>query len=118
MDVVMRINEAFNSGHPDDAHIEVTNVRDCSSRRLGSLRRPGPVEPGKELAFIRTRKTGPNPAIEVNIRVTPEPCLDNGVGVTHWVNLCGALIWQLLGEFSKQPPEIVDLGADLLRWRP
>lgn len=72
------------------------------------MRTPQPLEVDAELAFIRVRKTGPEPQLRVNTRCTALPSLENRIEVKEWVTQTGILIALLLNEFTEPPEEIVD----------
>jgi hypothetical protein len=103
--------------YPTRVDIEVTDMRDRVLPGLDFKRTGGPIEVGTEIAFIRARKMGPNPEIKVEIDVSPEPCLQDGVAIKSWANICGITLWSLLRTFAPQPPEIADLGANLVPFR-
>ncbi len=46
--------------------------------------------------------------------VTAEPGIADAISAAEWVSRCGVVLWQLLREFSAQPPEITELGATLI----
>jgi hypothetical protein len=46
--------------------------------------------------------------------VTAELGIADAISAAAWVSLCGVVLWQLLREFSAQPPEITELGAMLI----
>jgi hypothetical protein len=97
---------------PTRVNIEVTDVRDCvppSIPRRGFPRRATALEPDAEVAFIRTRKTGPNPELDVKLDLIAEPCVHERVGVGEWVGRCGAHIARLLSEFSDPPEGIAEI---------
>jgi hypothetical protein len=98
---------------PTRVDIKVTHVRDCVLRPIRFRRRAEHVQVGTELAFIGARKVGPNPEIEVQLNVTAEPTTDQSISIREWSDRCGILIFQLLREFSDQPPGIDEVGAIL-----
>jgi hypothetical protein len=100
---------------PIEVFAEVTDTHDCVvSGASPRIETSTPIEIKRELGFIRARKTGPNPRIDVEISVTPEPCLENGRGVQDWVWRCGVHIRELLREYSGWPPEMADLDMAVL----
>jgi hypothetical protein len=50
--------------------------------------------------------------------VTATPSIGNRISVNAWANQCGAYIFQMLREFSDQPPGIDEIGATLVRVAP
>ncbi len=99
-------------GVPTRVNIEVTDARDCAPPpipRRGFPRRAAVLKPDAELAFIRTRKTGPNPELDVKLDLTAEPCVHERIGVGEWVGRCGAYIARLLDELSEPPPNIAEI---------
>jgi hypothetical protein len=99
---------------PIHLHITMMEAGDCSVPRLPPRGAARPVEPGREMAFIRARKTGPSPALNIEVDVTPEPCLDNHVSVTEWCRGTAVQIRDLLRDFSRWPPELADLDTNVL----
>jgi hypothetical protein len=99
---------------PTRVDIEVTDARDCTISNLGFRRNTKPLQVGTELAFIRTRKTGDNPDIDVKLNVAAMPSLNNRISIRDWLTACGGLIFNLLREFSEQPPGINEIGAHLV----
>jgi hypothetical protein len=90
---------------PTRVDTEITDMRDCLVRPPAHVRRSAePLEVGAEIAFVRARKTGPNPELEMKLQVAAEPALDQRVSVRHWHGLTGMMIFDLLREFSVQPP--------------
>jgi hypothetical protein len=99
---------------PTRLDIEITDRRDCDlARALPFVRTPEPLKVGAELAFIRVRKTGPNPELGVTTRCTALPSVENRIAVKEWVVQTGLMIGILLGEFSDPPQEVAD-AADWL----
>jgi hypothetical protein len=58
-----------------------TDARDCALRRPIGFRRKGvQLQVGAEIAFVRARKTGPDPELDVQAKVAAEPAIkDAGV---------------------------------------
>lgn len=99
---------------PTRIDVAIRDLQDCVVPKLGFRRNPQPLEVGMEITFIRVRKMGSNPHIEVQMRVIAEPSLDNRVSVADWLAQCGGFIARLLVDFSEPPPELLELGAKLV----
>jgi len=100
---------------PTKVDTEITDTRDCDLRLPEHVRRSAKVlEVGTEIAFVRARKTGPNPELEMQLTVAAEPAMEQQVSVRDWHALCGILIFKMLREFSDQPPGIDEIGAILV----
>jgi hypothetical protein len=100
---------------PVHVHLTVVMYEDCSAVRFPPRGTARPVEAGQEMAFVRVRKTGPSPSLNIAVDVTPEPCLERNVSVTEWCRGTTVYIRDLLREFSGWPPEMTDLDMDVLR---
>jgi hypothetical protein len=96
-----------------EAGMKITKRRDCVITGTPPSGRGKQLEVDAEIAFLHARKTGPDPYIEMELRITAEPSLDNILGVREWVATAGGAIMGLLFEFSAQPPEITDVGIKL-----
>ena len=104
---------------PTRVKMEVTNVRDCLPPKIpkrGFPRRAAVLEPGAELAFIRCRRTGPNPDVDVKLEIAAEPALHKLIGVGEWVGRCGTFLAGLLGEFSDPPKGIAEVEPEARVW--
>lgn len=103
---------------PTYAKTEITQVRDCVPKLPHSVRRrAGPLQLDTEIAFVRVRKTGPNPGLEMKMNVAAEPALEQQVAIRDWHRRCGIFIFRLLREFSDQPSgmdEIIETFATSL----
>jgi hypothetical protein len=53
---------------------------------------------------------GPNPHIEVHPHITAKPTIGHRVSIEEWTAQTGVLIFQLLREFSEQPPGITTIA--------
>ncbi len=101
--------------HATRIDIEITDTQDCLIPGAEFRRHPAqPLKTGAELAFVPARKTGPDPQINVKMDVMAEPGIADAISAAEWVSRCGVVLWQLLREFSTQPPEITELGATLI----
>ncbi len=101
--------------HATRIDIEITDTQDSLIPGAEFRRHPAqPLKTGAELAFVPARKTGPDPQINVKMDVMAEPGIADAISAAEWVSRCGVVLWQLLREFSTQPPEITELGATLI----
>jgi hypothetical protein len=100
--------------HPAGIDAEILNQRDCVIPRLDWRRFPDPLEVGAKLTYIPARKMGPNPEIDMELRVTTKPSLGDRLGLEEWALRCAHLVAALLVQFSKPPDEVVQV-ADLPR---
>lgn len=101
---------------PSRVDLEVTHIRDCILSDTAHWRREGhPLEIGTEVAFIRARKRGANPELEVNVQITSEPTIGNRISVRQWSHGTGIGVFNMLRQFSGQPPGIHEIGAELVR---
>jgi hypothetical protein len=99
---------------PSRIDTEVTNTRDCAILHRGQWRGKGdPLEVGTELTFLRGRKMGSNPELEVQLKVTTDPSIGNRISLKLWGQYTGIFIFNLLRQFSKQPASIHEVGAEL-----
>lgn len=96
---------------PDSARYEITNVRDCTISKIGSYVTMAPLKVDTEVAFIRARKTGPNPQIDVEPFAIAQPALER-VWLRDWLDLTEAAVFAVLVEFSTPPEELGELGID------
>jgi hypothetical protein len=102
---------------PMTADIEVTYERDCIVRERDTIAKRKVLEVDTELGFVRARKTGPQPHIEVVPHLTSEPSFKDRRLVKEWLRV--ALWWTqwLLYEFSEPPDKIGAVGIDLTQLR-
>jgi hypothetical protein len=91
---------------PTRLGIEITRMQDCVVPRVGFARRVTPLEVDAEIAFIRARKLGRQPHLEVKLHVTGEPSIENHIGVKTWIVQCAVYTAWLLREFSSPPQEL------------
>lgn len=109
---------------PIATEIEVTHERDCVVPTRDNNAKRQALQIDTELAFVRARKTGPNPYIEVIPHLTAEPMIEGRALLREWLKI--AIWWthRLLSEFSEPPPEITRVGIDperlqaVLDWQP
>jgi hypothetical protein len=99
---------------PSRVDIEVTDAQDCTLLRQEDWRRrANPLQAGTEVAFMRARKTGPDPRLDVQMQVASTPTIGNRISVEGWGDWTGVFIFSLLRQFSEQPASIHELGAEL-----
>jgi hypothetical protein len=99
---------------PSRVDIEVTRARDCALvERAHWRRRAISLEEGAEVGFMLARKRGSNPELEVQLRVTAEPTIGNRISIREWSHATGIGVFNLLRQFSEQPPAIHEIGAEL-----
>lgn len=98
---------------PIHTAIEVTHTRDCvvPSRDNSGKRKALKVD--TELVFVRARKTGPNPHIEVIPHLAAEPAIEEHLLIREWLRITIFWAQRLLYEFSEMPPDIESVGIDL-----
>jgi hypothetical protein len=92
---------------PTRIDIEITRMQDCWVPQLGFRRHADPLEVGTEITFIRARKRGREPHLEVDLRVAAEPSIEQRIGGKEWIRKCAAFTASLLREFSAPPDELV-----------
>jgi hypothetical protein len=97
--------------HTTRLEVTITDRRDCVNLRARSLTPGQPLEVGAELAFIRVRKTGPEPHLDVRTRSKGPPSIKPRVGLIDWVTQTGAQIGLLLNRFSAVPDEVAEAAA-------
>jgi hypothetical protein len=109
---------------PVTTEIEVTEERNCVVPTRDNPGKRQPLKVDTELAFVRARKLGPNPEIDVIPHLTAEPMIEGRVFLREWLKLAIGWSHMLLSEFSEPPPEITGLGIDaarlkaILTWAP
>jgi hypothetical protein len=96
----------------ESAYYEVTEFRDCVVSERGHYVASGQLKADAEVAFIRVRKTGPEPSIEVRPCAEAEPVLDGSVPLEYWLENVTTWIALLLREFADPAPEVTELGID------
>ena len=95
--------------------LQVTDSCDISNIRVSPLIRGArELRVGAELAFIRVRKTGPHPCLEVATERKGIPSIPPGVSLDEWVTQTGVQIGLLLREFSAPPDEVQEAIRDWL----
>jgi hypothetical protein len=102
--------------YPSRIDIEVTHMRNCVLRGPEIWKRRGdPLDKEAEIAFLPGRRLGPDPELEVQLRVGSTPTIGNRISVREWHAKTGFAIFKLLSEFSEQPASIHEIGAELVR---
>ena len=97
---------------PDVEQFEIVSIRDCVPIAHGARGFRRLLDVDTEIGFVRVRKTGPNPDIEMNYEVTSYPAFHPQLWLQHWLDITAVTINRLLAEFSEEPPEIEDIGLD------
>lgn len=100
---------------PMDAEYEVVHRNDCTIPNQRGRAYRDPLQVGMELNFVRAKKTGPNPELEVKAVMTVKPSLDNLILVERWLHIAKIWIFSLLREFSSPPEELLSIGIDFDR---
>jgi hypothetical protein len=99
---------------PSQIGIEVTDTRDCGLLRQEHCRRlPNALQVGAEVVFMRGRRMGRNPEIDVQLKVTAEPTIGQRISYQEWSAITGIALSKLLSLFSDQPASIHEVGAEL-----
>lgn len=95
---------------PEINKFEVVECHDCIMTRplIRAYRRPADV--GTEIAFIRVRKTGPNPHLNVDYDIASHPAFHPRLWLQQWLDITTAEIMGLLSEFADVPDEIGSFG--------
>lgn len=100
---------------PMAAEYQVRNQRNCDvPTQLGQAIRK-PLQTGMEIGYIRARKRGADPAIDVEARISFGPFLEHLVMVKQWLYVTRGWIFLLLSEFSDPPDELLEIGIDFGR---
>ena len=89
-------------------------MRDCVISEVSWPRRRGPLHMDREITFIRARKLGANPELDVNAHIAAEPSIDQRIAVKIWTVQCAVFTSILLREFSEPPEEAHDI--ELWKW--
>jgi hypothetical protein len=101
--------------HTTKLEITITDRRDCINPRARSWTPGQLLESGAEVAFIRVRKTGSQPRLGVQTRLTGVPAILPRIGLIEWFEQTGLQIGVLLGEFSEAPDEVAEAAAWLMK---
>lgn len=93
--------------------IEITHTRDCVVPSRDNAGKRKALKVDAELVFVRARKTGPNPNIEVIPHLAAEPAIQEHLLLREWLRV--TIFWtdKLLREFSEMPPQIERIGIDI-----
>lgn len=102
---------------PVTTDIEVTHQRDCVLTRQETTGKRKALRVDTELGFVRARKTGPDPYIEVTPHLTAEPAFNEYTLLREWLKISIGWIQLLLCEFSELPDDIAGIGVDLSQLR-
>lgn len=102
---------------PEFAEYEIANQWDCVvTTRAGTSQRQ-PLQVDTEVGFIKVRKTGPNPRIQVYPNVMAQPALEQNIWLRSWVYSAMTWVAGVLSDFSEPPSEINEIGIDWDRFR-
>jgi hypothetical protein len=98
---------------PEINKFKVVECHDCIMTRplIRAYRRPADI--GTEIAFVRVRKTGPNPQVDVDCDIASHPAFHPRLWLHHWLDVTTAEINLLIAEFAEEPAEIEDLGLNI-----
>jgi hypothetical protein len=97
---------------PEFASYNITEFQDCVLSKLPVYAERVPLQIDTEMAFIRVRKTGPNPHIEVEPDVVAQPAVNERVWLRDWLDLTLRYVFLLLQDFSGPPDELMTVGID------
>jgi hypothetical protein len=101
---------------PHEIHINISKEQDCivSEWKMRRVRKV-PLEAGAELAYLAARKTGPDPKIQVKLKVVAEPCIGNHFTFKQWATATAARLSVILAQFADPPQKIIEPIADVER---
>jgi hypothetical protein len=101
---------------PHEIRINIAKERDCIVRdwKMRHVRKV-PLEAGAELAYLAARKTGPDPQIQVQLKVIAEPCIGNHFTFKQWATATAARLSVILSQFAEPPQKIIEPIADVGR---
>ncbi len=97
---------------PMASEVEVVDQQDCVLSQNENLATRKPMNVGAELAFVRVRKTGPEPRLKVKLHIVAEPSFVGLVRLRDWLREARQWTGAFLAEFSEPPPEIHTIGID------
>lgn len=97
---------------PITTDIEVIHQRDCVLTRGQTTGKRKTLQVDAELGFVRARKTGPEPHIEVTPHLTAEPAFNEYTLLREWLKISVGWIQLLLYEFSELPDDMAGIGVD------
>jgi hypothetical protein len=83
---------------------------DCTITRIPKRARGILLEPGVEIQRVYVKKTGPNPDVYMDAKLTVEPTIDGRVTLNSWLAETTYHIRDLLLRFAQPPEEILTLG--------
>jgi hypothetical protein len=102
---------------PVTTDIEVTHQRDCVLTRQETAGKRKALRVDAELGFVRVRKTGPDPYVEVTPHLTAEPAFNEYTVLREWLKISIGWIQLLLYEFSELPDDLAGIGVDTSQLR-
>lgn len=91
---------------------KLAQSRDCDFGKARRSRREA-LDVGAEVGIIPVRKTGAQPELEVEVRLTAQICLDNRVPITQWLTKTKELVGRLLLAFANPPGEVLALDITI-----
>ncbi len=108
---------------PERYHFNITEMTECELSAQIWKRHGEPLTEGGEVALLPARRTGNTPAIQLSVDLAAMPTVGERITSQEWHVRTGILIFQLLREFSAQPPNmVVDVGGQWARfdydWQP
>lgn len=110
---------------PLAADFQITGQRDCVLTQHSRDAIRSALEPGVEIGFVRARKTGPDPWINVVPHLVCEPMIEGRAFLLEWLKLAVWWTQLLLYEFSEPPDSGMQrLGIDgerfkkVMEWKP
>lgn len=96
--------------------VDVEQSRDCEIRDLRTNRlRKRPLKVDAELALIPARRTGPDPQVQVQVKVTAELSALERITLEEWGARTSAVVGTVLADFSEPSQEIIEPLADMRR---
>jgi hypothetical protein len=97
---------------PVTTDIEVTYQRDCALSQGETTGKRKTLQVDTELGFMRARKTGPDPYMQVIPHLTAEPAFNEYTLLREWLKISIGWIQLLLEAFSEVPDDIGGIGID------
>lgn len=95
---------------PEILEFNVLSYRHCVASMVSPKAFRRVMDVGTEVAFVRVRKTGPEPDIQMEYDITCYPAFHPRLWLQHWLDVTTATINLLLAEFAEEPAEIETVG--------